>query len=111
MIDIFTEPKKVRVRDREVIRLSTSYWKDSRGVHIKKSILAQKRLSEGYSAFSESFDDGGDYEVLNIINLDEMPDGFYVIRVINIEHDWETNHVESWQYRLVPFTREEKVDD
>jgi len=102
---VSASPKKVH---REVVRVATSCWKDKRGVHIKKSLMLQKKLSEGHQMFNESFDDGAEFELSRIENLNEVKDGLYEIITINIETDWETGYLEACDYKLVPFKTSEQ---
>lgn len=36
-----------------VVRLTTSYWSDKRGLHIKKDIILLKKLSYGFNLLDE----------------------------------------------------------
>ena len=88
----------------EIVKLTTSCWRSNRGIHIRRDITTQKRLSDGYQVLME------DAEILNadeifhsITNLDDCQDGLYVVETTNIIRDWETGYIDSYDYKLIPF--------
>ena len=92
-------------RDRQVVRLSTNYWKDERGgLHLSKSLRTLKRKSEGYQiATEDAYMAGVDEVMQHIENLFDCEDGVYEIVTCNESTDWETGHVDSYDYKLLPF--------
>jgi len=84
-----------------VVRLTTSYWKDKRGLHIKKSLTFLKRHSEGYQILKEDASAIGVEQVLNhITNLHDCEDGIYVVLTCNESHDFESGVIDSYDYCL-----------
>lgn len=92
-------------RDVTVVRLSTSWWSDNRGAHKRKSITYLKRKSRGFNCFAEDISCAGVEPAMeSIINLDDAPDGVYELVFRALGRDWETGHVEEWEFELVPYT-------
>lgn len=90
--------------NRCVVRLTTSYWTDNRSVHFKKQLTILKRKSEGYQILMEDCNNMGAEEVIpNIVNLHEVPDGIYIIRVSSVEKDYQTGLIEDYDYELVEY--------
>jgi hypothetical protein len=87
--------------DVEVYKLVTTSWVNDRGLHLKKSLILQKRLSSGYQILYE--DAIMDSESIgSITNLLNCKDGFYFIKTINVSRDYETGYIDSYDYELVP---------
>lgn len=85
-----------------VVRLVTSAWHNDRGVHLKKSLNFLKRKCVGYNILYEDCTMIGAEEVIpRITNFNEMPDGVYRVVICNESRDWETGHVEDYDYMLV----------
>lgn len=90
-----------------VVRLTTSYWGDDRGVHLKKSLITLKRKSSNLDTLNEeSTMIGADEAIAKITNLDSCPDGVYSLVLCNIQRDWEYGHVDDYDFKLVPYTEE-----
>ena len=85
-----------------VVRLTTSAWKNDRGVHLKKSLDFLKRQCVGFNILDEDCLMIGAEEVVpKIININSVPDGVYRVVVCNESRDWETGHVDDYDYKLV----------
>lgn len=89
-----------------VVRLRTTCFKTARGAAWRKDIDYQKKLCRGFNFFEEDIAMIGFSEVLDRVqNLHTHEDGLYEIQMCNVSKDWETGHVDSWDYKLVPFNR------
>jgi hypothetical protein len=90
---------------RSVVRLATSCWQDISGaIHIQKSLRPLKRKSSGYQFLQEDASMAGVDLVFNrITNLSQCEDGIYEVRTCNEYKDWETGHIEDYDYVLVPY--------
>jgi hypothetical protein len=90
-----------------VVRVRTSYWRDSRGLYAKKSVIFLRRRCVGYNILEE---DVGQMDVesvmTRIVNLDACPDGVYYAAVCNEYRDWETGYIEDYDYELRPMVSE-----
>lgn len=96
------EPTTEVEQDVCAVRLTTSAWKDDRGVHLKKSLLFLKRQCVGFNILAEDCSMIGAEEVVpKITNIDSVPDGVYRVVVCNESCDWETGHVDDYDYKLV----------
>ena len=89
---------------REVVKLVTSSWCDKRGLHIRRDMLAVKRKSRGHQCLEEDCSMISPDEVWpRIVNLNECKDGLYEVVICNEWKDWETGHIEDYDYKLLPF--------
>lgn len=89
----------------ETIRLTTSYWSDKRGLHVKRSLIPLRRKSSGLQLLKEDAGMIGTADtVLRIVNLNECKDGVYRVTLCNEHRDYETGCIEDYDYRLVPVT-------
>jgi hypothetical protein len=103
ILELDEKPKEWR----QVVRVTTRYWSDRRGIYMRKSLLFMKRKSFGYNVLKEdSSNMGADEVVPRILNLNEVEDGLYELYVVNEVKDWETGCVEEWDYKLFPYTEE-----
>jgi hypothetical protein len=100
--DVVSVQPSAEPKSRTVVRLTTSFWCDGRGIHQKKSLTHQKRLSSGW----QKIFDEDDFDISQLTNLDTSPDGLYEIVVSNVSRDWETGVVDGWDYTLIPFKKE-----
>lgn len=82
-----------------VVRLRTTTWANSKGLHIKRSLTYLRRQCVGFLGLKE---DAG--AIGNITNLDQCEDGIYEIIVCNVSYDWESGYVDDWNYKLVPIS-------
>lgn len=94
------EAKKTRT----VVRLRRSFWHDNDGAYQRVSLRYLKRHAEGFNLFDDDCGMvGADNVISKITNLSECEDGIYEIVTCNAHRDWETGHIEDWDYRLIPF--------
>lgn len=93
------------VENRCVIRLRTTTWSDTKGIHIKRSLTFLRRHCIGYNILEEDTHAVGVKEtVMGITNLNECEDGIYEVVVCNEIRDWESGYLDYWDYKLVPYT-------
>lgn len=105
MSDLFTLAPTVQ-KSRTVVRLSTSAWLSGNAVFQSRCLRLMKRRSCGECPeyFIEDANNIGASEMLaNIVNFNESPDGLYVLSICNVRKDWETGHVDDYDYKLVPY--------
>lgn len=99
---------KARQSSRCVVRLTTSYWSNNRGIHCKKDLQYLRRASYGFNVIEEDTSCGGAEEVVTrITNLHECDDGVYEVVICNEHRDWETGSIEEYDYKLLRLTHEE----
>lgn len=97
-------PKAEEEKPLVIVRVSTSCWKDSRGIAAKKQIKFLKRKCKGFNFVKEDFDMvGGQNFLESFTNLWSVDDGVYQIVMTNMFSDWETGHLEDWDYKLIPY--------
>lgn len=95
-------PKQCKQKNRCVVRVSTTAWANTKGVHIKKTLTFLRRQCEGFNILEEDVSAIGTKEVLlRILNLDECKDGIYEVVACNESHDYDTGHVDDYDYMLV----------
>jgi len=93
-----------------VVRLTTSTWKDSNGVYIKKSLRFLRRKCIGFNILDEDCSMTGANEVVeHITNLSACDDGIYQVVTCNEWASYETPHIiEDYDYKLIPFVEDLK---
>lgn len=97
--------KGTKERPRVVARLSTTSWRDSRGLHFKRSLTPLHRKCRGYNFLEEDASDLGAKDVLDRIqNLNSVQDGVYELLITDIQIDREFGSVLDYGYYLSPFT-------
>lgn len=85
-----------------IIRLTTSFWRDNKGLYQRKNLTYLKKQGKGYFAIDDEASCVGAEDVIcKIQNLDECEDGIYELKSINFQKDWETGAIEDWDYKLV----------
>lgn len=89
----------------EVVRLATSCWHDERGLHMRRRLLSLKRKSVGVVRMLQEDSDmiGADEVLRSVVNLNECKDGEYIVVTCNVSTDWESGHVDSYDYKLLPY--------
>lgn len=93
--------KKEEVVSRIFVKLSTSYWSDSRGLNMKRSIIFLKRKCRGHNYLEEDVKMvGADLVFKRILNLNQCEDGVYQIIMCDGVKDYETGIIEDWNYKL-----------
>jgi hypothetical protein len=89
--------------NRCVVRVKTTTWADRRGLHTKKSLTFLRRQCEGFNLLEEDAEAIGAEDVVpRIMNLDECEDGIYDVVTCNESRDYETGHIDDYDYMLVP---------
>lgn len=99
------------MKPKVVVRKVTDYWKDSRGaLHMKISLLPQKKKSKGYNWLAEDTLSCEVMEIMpTILNLNEVEDGVYEAVMCNISRGIEYGELDSYDIELVPYTEEEET--
>ena len=92
-----------------VVRVATSYWKDSRGIHTRRSITALKRLSNIDILNDEANEVGAQGAFREIVNINDVPDGVYELVTCNITRDDESGHIDGWELKLVEYNNSPEV--
>lgn len=109
MTDLPEDLSQASERDeiaRCVVRLATSMYRSSRGLHLRKDLVFLKRQCSGYNVLDEdarSVDPS--YVIERVENLHECKDGVYEVVTCNEHRDWETGYVDDYDYRLEPVTQ------
>jgi hypothetical protein len=89
-----------------VVSVKTSYYHTKRGFATTKRIDFLRRKSNWecvYSIKEDASCGGADAVIGRIINLNDVEDGIYRMIFINEHRDWESGHIEDWDYKLVPY--------
>ncbi len=87
-----------------IVRITTNYWSDSKGLYSKKNIKFLKQKSKGYSILQEDCSNiGADEAFLRIENLYDVEDGIYEVITTNEQRDWESGYIEDYDYYLVEY--------
>jgi hypothetical protein len=108
MFDFNLNPQSSEPTSKCVVRLKTSVWNDSRGIHIKKDITYLRRKSFGFNILEEDVSNiGPEFVVSDIINLNSCSDGIYEVVICNESHDWETGYVDAYNYKLIKVVNDE----
>lgn len=88
--------------DKLVVRLRTTCWYDKNGLYYKRSLTFLRRKSGGLNVLEQDASDNGAESVIpRIVNLNECADGIYQVETCNESTDWETGHVDSYDYMLL----------
>lgn len=98
-----TAAEKQKVRNMCIVRLRTEIWADKRGMHTKKSLVFMRKQCQGFNILEEDIGAVGARDVMpKIINLEDCEDGLYEAVACNESTDWESGHIDSYDYKLVP---------
>ena len=91
-----------------VVRLTTNFWGDNKGLYSKQGLTFLRRKSSGFQILEEDISMVGAEQVFpRITNLSECKDGIYKVITCNESHDWETPHIiDDYDYKLIPFATE-----
>lgn len=85
-----------------IVRVTTDYWSDKKGLYQKKSIKFLRRQCKGFNILEEDISALDAKEVITrIYNLNEVKDGVYMVTIFNVQKDWETDYIEDYDYKLV----------
>lgn len=94
------EEKEVLV----IVRLTTTYWNNNKGLYQRKNINFLKRKCKGFNFIEEDCGMTGAAEVIDrIINLNKCDDGIYKVIICNERKDWESGVIDDYDYQLVKF--------
>lgn len=86
-----------------IVRIKTTTWFDKSGLHVRKDIRTMKRLSQGFDFFTDECQQIGAEDALSMLtNLDKCEDGLYHVVIINEQRDWESGHIDSYEFKLIP---------
>ena len=90
-----------------VVRVKTAMWADKKGLHIQKNITFLRRQCEGFNVLEEDMNEiGAEQVVQRVVNLDACIDGVYEVVTCNERHDYETNNIIDYDYKLVAINAE-----
>lgn len=93
------------VKNRCVVRLTTSAWHDEDGAYLKKTLRYLKRQCVEYNILDDECDMIGSLDCMNrIVNLYDVEDGVYEVLICNPSTDWESGIVDDYDLTLAPFT-------
>lgn len=92
---------------RIVVKVSTSYWQDKRGIHQKKSIEFLKRLCVGMNGLLEDANADVECTFLSVVNLGQCEDGVYQAVINSTSLDWESGIIDAWDWKLIPYKTSE----
>lgn len=100
------ETPQAAVEYRCIVRLTTSFYTDHRGIHKKKSLNIMRRLSTGgWDILDDAVNtDAGDV-FARITNIDQLIDGFYEVVIINEKRDYWSGEIDDYDYKLVPYEK------
>lgn len=84
-----------------VYRKVTTSYKTKKGFAEKIDLIKMKSKSKGYDALDDELSNIAVDQLSNLItNLRDVPDGLYVIVVVNISYDWGSGYADSWDLEL-----------
>lgn len=84
-----------------VIRLSTSWWRSSRGLHERRDLIFLRRQCSGYNIMEEDAKLMNAEEVVTrIVDWSSLKDGVYEVTLTNKSYSWETDSLEDYDYQL-----------
>lgn len=105
-LDVFENIEQSDTPDhRVVVRLATEAWACKRGLNRIKRLRILRRQCSGHNFLEEEISQvGADEAMAMIINLDECDDGVYEVITVNESRDWESGIIDSYEFKLVPYT-------
>jgi hypothetical protein len=85
-----------------IVRVTTNFYSDKRGLHVNKSITFLRRQCKGFNVLETDANEcGAEDTIARIINLDSVSDGIYEVVTCNERRDWESGTIDSYDYQLV----------
>lgn len=100
-----SEDASTEERTQIVVRLRRSFWHDNDGAYQRTSLRYLKKSTKGFNVFDDDCSMVGAEDVISkIVNLEKCEDGIYQLTTCNAHRDWETGHIEDWDYQLLPFS-------
>jgi hypothetical protein len=104
LTDLTLQTPQVPPEDRCIVRISTSCWKDKRGIHVRKDINYLRKLCLGYNILEEDCDNLYLSEIVDrILNLYAVEDGVFEVITCNVSTDYETGYIDGYDYKLIPY--------
>ena len=95
--------------DRCVVRLTTSFFKSGSRVVMQKSLNVLKKMSVGFNIMDEDVSMSGVEDFFdNLTNINDCPDGIYLVSTCNESTDWESGFLDDYDYVLIPYQVEKK---
>lgn len=91
-----------------IVRVTTNYFKSKNGALVyqrKVKPLRKKSTQDGLECLDHDIDGGGiEYMLKGIMNLNEVDDGIYELKMVNLTTDFETGHIDGWDWKLFKIT-------
>lgn len=101
-VAVADEQKSAGPQNRCVVRLRATIWSDKSGIYTKKSLTFLRRQCDGFNILDEDAKAiGAEHIIPRIINLDECRDGVYEVVPCNESHDFESGHIDDYDYKLI----------
>jgi hypothetical protein len=93
---------------RTVVRLSTNVYMRGDALVQERRIYTLKRKSIGYNVFEDDLEMIGTEVWNSIKDINNTPDGKYIIDMCNMSRDWESGTIDEWDLCLTPYTEEDE---
>lgn len=88
------------------VRLSRSSWATSRGIFTETRLIYLKKQCQGFNVLQEDACLVDPSCVVDrIINLHQCDDGVYQVITCNEHRDWESGHIDDYDYKLIPVVK------
>jgi hypothetical protein len=98
--------QNTKVDNQDIVSIKTEYYKRGKRFYASKVITPIVSLSKGHTITDEVNDYG--LAVLDLItNLYEVEDGYYQIVINNISRDYETGHIDDYDFKLYPYEKKQ----
>lgn len=103
-LDDLVNFSKPQIENKLIVKVETSYYKDKKGAVVyqrKIRPLKKKSTQDAMQWMWEDISCGGvDMFIKGIINFHSVDDGIYEMKMVGITHDFETGHVDGWDWKL-----------
>ena len=97
---------EIEKRSVVVVRVSTNAYYGDNYAFFGRKLTLLKRKSQGYNFLWEDMALIGAEEVLpRITNIHDVKDGIYWVSTVNEYRDYETGHIEDYDYKLIPYNK------
>jgi len=107
-LNLILETLQEQPEDRCIVRISTSSWRDKRGIHTRKDINYLRKRCLRYNILEEDANQADVGDIADrILNLYEVEDGIYEVITCNESRDYETGYIDDYDYKLIPYEEEE----
>lgn len=98
-------------QNRVVLRISTGYWSNDKGLFYKRELKFLKKKTYGYNFLLEDSDMTDTKNTINhIVNLDQCDDGVYEVVIDKWTTDWETGNIEEITWKLIPYKDDNEIN-